>query len=491
MPRLAFLCALLWSFQSLAQEPDLPAGLEPEESEEPELPAGMEPSEPGLPEGIGGAEPELPDGMASAEPELPGGLGEDSGTDWNETESGDSDFFGITGFWDNRIGIRTRDPVDQKDVSLAETRLELEKDFRWSNWDGKATLDLLYDDVPDSHSIDLETGSGWLDLREAWLHRALGSSADLKFGRQVLTWGVGDLLFINDLFPKDWNSFLAGRDEQYLKAPSDALRLGIYSDALNFNFVYTPRFDSDRYIDGSRLSYYSPMAGEVVGRDHPVLTQVPDDWFDDSEVAVRVYRQIGSFEVAAYAYDGFWKSPAGFDPQSGLATFPDLRVFGASARGPLGPGIFSFEAGYYDSRDDADGSNPLVNNSEWRGLLGYEWEVASETTLGLQYYLESLQDYAAYTASLAPGQAARDEHRHVLTARLTRLAMSQNLTLSLFAFYSPSDQDGYLRPKASYKASDQWLVEGGMNLFGGSEPDTFFGQFESNSNVYVALRRSF
>lgn len=481
LPRLvllpALLLALLLPGHGHAQEPDLPEGLAPEE---PELPAGIEAAEPGLPEG-----------MAAGKPALPGGLGEETGPDWNESESGAPGTFGFTGFWDNRIGIRTRDPIDQKDLSLAETRLELEKDVQWAQWDGKVTLDLLYDAVPEDHSIDLETGSGWLDLREAWLHRRLGDSADLKFGRQVLTWGVGDLLFINDLFPKDWNSFLAGRDEQYLKAPSDALRLGTYSDVLNVNLVYTPRFDADRYIDGSRLSFYSAMSGEVVGRDQRVAARAPDQWFDDGELALRLYRQIGSFEVAAYAYDGFWKSPGGFDPQSGLAIFPRLRVYGASARGPAGPGILSFEAGYYDSRDDAGGGNPLVNNSEWRGLLGYEWEVASETTLGLQYYLESLQDYSAYTASLAPGQLARDQHRHVLTARLTRLAMSQNLTLSLFAFYSPSDQDGYLRPKASYKVSDQWLVEGGMNLFGGSEPHTFFGQFESNSNVYVAVRRSF
>ncbi|MFW6031595.1 MAG: hypothetical protein ACOC9T_03300, partial [Myxococcota bacterium] len=32
--------------------------------------------------------------------------------------------------------------------------------------------------------------------------------------------GTGDLVFLNDLFPKDWRSFLLGRDLDYLKAPS-------------------------------------------------------------------------------------------------------------------------------------------------------------------------------------------------------------------------------------------------------------------------------
>jgi hypothetical protein len=471
-----------------AIEPSLPVGLN---SQEPELPAGLEDDEPALPAGIGETKSGLPAKKDSDEPDLPMGMGEEPSTAWNDADENIASRWGVSGFWELRGGLRIYEPIEQRNASLAESRLELEKDFNWNEWNSKLTVDLLYDDIPESHSVDLENGSGWLDLREAWLHRSLGEKADVKFGRQVLTWGVGDLLFINDLFPKDWQSFLAGRDEQYLKAPSDSVRFGLYSPAVNFNLVYTPRFDSDRYIDGSRLSYFSSSSNEVVGRNMIVDANQPDDMFADDELAIRVYRQLASFEVAAYAYDGFWKSPGGFDPSTGLATFPALRVFGASVRGPLGPGIFSSEIGYYNSRDDSNGSNAFINNSEWRGLLGYEWEVANETTLGLQYYVEALQDFGAYKTSLLPGQMARDEYRQVLTARLTRLAMSQNLTLSLFVFYSPTDADGYLRPKASYKASDQWLLEGGFNIFNGSKPFTFFGQFESNSNAYLAIRYSF
>ena len=463
-------------------------------AEEPALPSGLGADEPGLPSGLGGDEPALPGGLDSGdsgEPALPAFGSDSDGNLKPQPAPSLAQQLGITGFWEVRAGTRTRDPIEQRDTSLAETRLELEKDLEWQGWQGKLSADLLYDDVPDSQRIDLKTGDGWIDLREAWAMRRLGSVADIKLGRQILTWGVGDLLFINDLFPKDWNSFLAGRDEQYLKAPSDAMRLGIYSDTVNVNLVYTPRFDSDRYIDGRRLSYYSAAAGEVVGRNGIVEVDKPDRNFEDDELALRIYRNWASYEVALYGYNGYWKSPGGFDPASGLATFPRLRVLGASLRGPLGPGIASFETGYYDSRDDSDGSNPWINNSEWRGLLGYEWEIVKNTTLGLQYYVEALQDYRAYKDSLFPGQPARDEYRQLITARLTRLAMNQNLTLSLFGFYSPTDKDAYLRPKVSYKATDNWLLEGGFNLFSGDKPYTFFGQFESNSNAYLAVRYSF
>ena len=69
--------------------------------------------------------------------------------------------------------------------------------------------------------------------------------------------------------------------------------------------------------------------------------------------------------------------------------------------------------------------------------------------------------------------------------------MMQNLRLSLFAFWSPSDEDFYLRPSVDYQIDDQWSVSGGANLFEGEAISTFFGQFEKNSNVYLSGKYSF
>ena len=86
---------------------------------------------------------------------------------------------------------------------------------------------------------------------------------------------------------------------------------------------------------------------------------------------------------------------------------------------------------------------------------------------------------------------APDRTRHMLTLRLTKLAMNQNLTLSAFSFWSPNESDGHLRLRASYKLSDAWLVEGGGNFFYGPHDDVFFSQLNDNTNIYFALRRSF
>ncbi|NDY41578.1 hypothetical protein G3N55_01760 [Dissulfurirhabdus thermomarina] len=397
----------------------------------------------------------------------------------------------LHGFWEARGGYRTRGDGDEKSASIMETRLQLDaaKDFAYGTV--RVRSDFLYDGVLDRHGVDLEEGSGWIDLREANVLLYPSDFMDLKVGRQILTWGTGDLIFINDLFPKDWKSFFIGRDDEYLKAPSDAAKASIFLDLFNLDLVYTPRFDADRFISGERISYWNDGLGRLAGRDAVVRADQPDDWFRDAEFAGRLYRTIRGYEAALYGYAGYWKSPGGQDPVTGKATYPRLSVYGASLRGTALGGIVSLEAGYYDSREDRNGRDPFVRNGEVRYLAGYERELARDFTAAVQFYVEHMLDYSAYRRSLPPTFHPRERNRQVLTLRLTQLLLNQNLKLSFFAFYSPTDDDAYLRPKAHYKFTDNWSGEIGANVFLGRSDYTFFGQFRRNSNLYLAVRYGF
>ncbi len=380
----------------------------------------------------------------------------------------------IHGFVDARYGMRTQNDPNKGDKTLEELRLQLNSVWYQDLFTATARSDFLYDGVANNHDdIDLESGKGPVDLREANVLFSPAGFMDVKAGRQVLTWGTGDLLFINDLFPKDWKSFFAGRDEEYLKAPSDALFMSFFPAFASIDVAYTPRFDADRFIDGERFSYWNGAA--LTGAD--LKTDKPDRWLTDDELAVRVYRSFQGLELATYGYDGFWKTPQGFDPVSGQNTFPKLSVYGASARGPLAGGIARLEGGYYDSRDDRDGTDPNIPDSQVRLLAGYEHEIIKNLTGSAQYYLEHTPD--------------ANDNRHVLTLRLTQMLMNQNLTLGLFTYWSPDDQDGYIRPSAAYKLSDHWKIEARGNFFFGKNDNTFFGQFADNSNVALAARYSF
>jgi len=415
-------------------------------------------------------------------------LGNFSFSDWVQEQDLP---FSLNGYLDLRFGRRLLNDPYEEPTSLLDARfqIEAEGDVGPATW--KLTSDFLYDGVSDPKTIHLEDGIGWVDLREANLTLSPLEFMDVRAGRQILTWGTGDLIFINDLFPKDWNAFFIGRDEEYLKAPSDALKASVFSDLANLDLVFTPRFDSDRCVDNRRLSMWNPLLGRRFGDDLRMRVDKPDSWVDDSELAARLYRTVGSTEVAVYGYRGHWKNPVGFDPVRRVATFPRLNVIGASIRGNVGKGIGNLEVGWYDSRDDRAGDDPFVPNSQFRLLVGYEQELAKDFTGAVQYYLEYNMDHGNYLRSLPPGARRADEDRHVVTVRLTRLLLQQNLELSLFTYYSPSDNDAYIRPRVHYKVDDYWSVELGGNIFVGKDAWTFFDQFHGNTNVYAAVRYAF
>ena len=387
----------------------------------------------------------------------------------------------VHGFYELRSGYRLRKDKYEKDMSVMETRLQTDLSS-YPEWGDIKVKGDVYGDMVEEQAE--------FDLREANIFTRPVEFMDLKVGRQALTWGTGDLVFINDMFPKDWQSFFIGRDVEYLKAPSDAAKASLFSDRANLDVAYTPKFDPDRFIRGERISYWNVALGRLAGQDAIVHTDKPNRWFGDDEIAARLYKNVQNYELAAYGYWGYWKSPGGFNAAMTQAISPDLNVYGTSVRGAVGKGIGNLELGYYDSRDDTSGDNPLVNNSEMRYLVGYTQEVGRDFTAGLQYYVEQMLDFGDYKRNLT-FSTGRDEFRHVWTLRLTKLLMNQNLRCSLFTYYSPSDKDAYLRPNLHYKASDNLAVEVGANIFFGDYPHSFFGQFHDNTNTYVALRYSF
>lgn len=387
----------------------------------------------------------------------------------------------LHGFLEARNGWRLDRDQDEKDASIAEARgqIELNKDLTWALLNMKADFSGdLVDEKMDANLRELNIAASPLD------------NVDIIAGRQILTWGTGDLLFINDLFAKDWKSFFIGRDDEYLKAPSDALKTSIFFSDVNLDLVYVPLFNGSQFIDGSRLSYWNGLQGRIGDRSLTVQDENLNRFGRDSEFAARLSKTIDSLELALYAYSGFWQTPEGVNSTSFNLIHPRLSVVGFSARKPLGGGIANVEAGYYDSEDHS-GNDPYIRNSEVRFLTGFEHELGPDFTGSVQYYLEWKQDYDEYVHNLLPGMNKADEYRSLLTMRLTKLLMQQNLNLGVFIYYSPSDNDVYLRPKAKYKISDQWTAEVGGNIFSGANDYTFWGQFADNTNLYASLRWSF
>ncbi len=387
-----------------------------------------------------------------------------------------------------------------KDYVLANRRLRLKSDKTVGSSSVYFMVDFNHDEVVDEFNID---------IREAKLKYSIGEDTDISVGRQVSTWGVGDLIFINDLFPKNWIAHFSGRDLDMLKDPADSVRLTHYKGDWVFDLVVTPEFSPDSTPQGCKYEVFDPNSNGVIMNESSCgLSSTFNDntnSFDDAEVALSVKKKVGGQEIALYGYRGFHKSPKGIrvetlpDSSTKLMGYhPRLEVYGLSSEGQVGPGILSFEAGYYNSKDDKSGDNFLIENSMLKYLVGYRMDLSSRLFFGFQWYQEMMMDYDEYEASYLTAQPANyafrlDEFRDTFTLRLGFKAMNETLFVNWFSYVRPQDKDSFHKLEILKRVNDQVEVSAGANIFEGEEgyQDRNFGMLKDADNIFVKFKYIF
>ncbi|MFQ5537814.1 MAG: hypothetical protein ACE5GJ_10210 [Gemmatimonadota bacterium] len=385
--------------------------------------------------------------------------------------------------WSVRTTGASPEAESSGDYLLGEERLQLE--LSHIGGDGRAEflskVDLVHDAV---------SGRAAVDLREAYVDLALGR-VGVRVGRQVITWGVGDLLFVSDVFPKDWSAFFSGQTVEYLKLGSDAVSFDLRAGRASLDVVVMPIFRADRRPEPDRFVLPDPFAAAV--RDY----SVPTAELEHAQVAARVRTRIGGADVALSAHRGYFGMPSarpvgGPDAPASrvLESHPRLDVFAVSLRRPALAGLISAEVGYRKSRDDPAGVDPWVPNSEIRALAGYQRAVGRDGVFGIQYYLESMRNHDLYRATLPEGVFPKGRLRQVLMSRLVRYADYHQWEISAVAFYGLKDGDLLVIPTLRRQFSDELSISLGANVFGG-ESTTPFGALSENDNLFIAGRYSF
>jgi hypothetical protein len=378
------------------------------------------------------------------------------------------------------VDTTTSNP-DNGDFKWAEERAQIKLDIGHEDFRLFSKTDMFYDHIDDD--IDIEFRELYIDY--------LATSFDVRTGRQIITWGLGDLIFINDVFPKDYEAFFSGRPLEYLKIGVDGLKVGVYPDLVSIDVVLIPFFEENNFPSSSRFWIFDPLPMVAEKNEEEPATTL-----ENTEVAIRLYRNIEGFDAALYYYRGFYRIPSVLPDNpmmpAGITLFyPERSVYGASLEGSTLNGVLSLEAGYYDSREDRDGSDPFIPNSSVRYLVGYQRQFWKDFTVGLQYYGEYMLEYSSFENNLPRGFPKQKRTTDLFTIRLTQFLMHQTLRFSFFSFWSLSDGDYLMNPEVKYKFTDSIWASVGALIFGGGEEWNQFGQFDKNDNLYVQMRYEF
>jgi len=383
----------------------------------------------------------------------------------------------FTGFLQQNTAFNSGEKnPDGRYYKWLEERAQLKLDATGDAWRLLAKGDLAYDHL----------GRGdQTELREAYVDYT-AVHWDMRIGRQVITWGLGDLLFVNDVFPKDHEALFAGRPLEYLKRGVDAMKIGVYPGFASFELVAAPDFRASIIPDTRRFHLFDPM---------PAVTTRETAAPDQGEAGLRIYRDIAGYDAALYLYHGFQRTPSMRPdsvtmPASITWFYPGLSVYGASMSGRAGAGVLSLEGAYYDSREDRSGNDFAVPNSQSRLLAGYQIQPLEDISLGFQYYTEYMYHYDAYRVTLPAGFPVDKRWSHTVTARLTQLFLHQTLRLSAYASYNITNGEHFVNPELRYSFTDRIWGAAGANLFGG-KPWGQIGQLARDDNLYLQVRYEF
>src|SRR3972149_2999158 len=169
-------------------------------------------------------------------------------------------------------GTKEANP-DGKNFKCAEERVQLKLDLSPENYEFSIKQDFSHDGVDTS----------WRgETREAYAGYS-GTGFDLRAGRQIFTWGTGDLVFINDVFPKDYEAFFSGRPLEYMKKGVDSLKAGLYAEELSLEAIGIPFFEPNTYPSEP---FYK--GGVIKATMDPRFEPQPPNQLNTTEIALRV-----------------------------------------------------------------------------------------------------------------------------------------------------------------------------------------------------------
>lgn len=363
-------------------------------------------------------------------------------------------------------------PVAGCAAMVREIRAELLIERRLaSQFAATARLEGLYDDA---------VSDGKAAVREAYIDWMPASTLNIKLGRQVLTWGISDYLYVNDIFPKNYDAFFTGAGFDRMKEPVDAANVtGHVGDA-----------DVEVVVSRSRADT-SPSPSRFVALTMSTSAISADDADDRADVAAKLSTHSSGWDVAAYVASFRARDQRYFMDAGGLRyDRPRTQHLGVSITGNFAAGLVWAEAAV---RNTAQEKNAVVSRhfigSAAKFIVGYSREIGSDLTASAQLQTEAPLQRADYVDSLAADVRPLQGVASTLHLRLQGQWLNQALSAGAQVFAS-NEGDTHVNPFVRWSPVDGWTIEGGTHLFNG-RPDTRYGAFRDDSNAYVLGRYSF
>jgi hypothetical protein len=359
------------------------------------------------------------------------------------------------------------------------TDLKLSMDFN-DSFSGKIEARALDNNEPNERGGVSSLLEGYLSYRSDQWH--------VKLGKQIVAWGRTDGINPTDnLTPHDYVVMLPFEQDQRVGTPA------LYAD--NFvNEELTLSLFATPYFEPTRLPLPLGQADLVTDKPH-----------SGAEAGVRLNKAGGNLDWSISYYHGhmlfpdlYVQSAASSLPVLAL-TFPEMNVVGAD---------FAFNAGRYGVRGELAYSNvigssdddPFARKPYFYAVIGADRSFDDDLNVNFQVFGRWIQNYSNPDSTPAAEQQLavldaiigqqQDRQSFGFTSRIAKKWLNQTLSTEILAVVNCTRRNSYLKPLASYDATDHLKLSIGANFYRGPT-DSFFGRLSSDSGVFAEGRYSY
>ncbi len=322
-----------------------------------------------------------------------------------------------------------------------------------------------------------------VNLHELYLEY-VGSSWDIRIGRQIITWGKADGLQITDIIcPGDFTEFIT-RDFDDIRIPVDALKFRYMTDLTNVEIIWQPFF-KNAILPGGNSPWAIPLS---IDRELYNLPKLPEKSLKNCEIAGKISFFLSGID---FAFSGFYTwddlpivHEKRIDGRSQYCPeYHRVSFLGFEINKPINDFVIRSEVAFYHdkymrslkTKDKTDKKDLL------KKMIGLDWYPGNDWTCSAQIANDLILDYQH--------ELVDDENNTLITLNISKKICRQTLEISNMIYFGINESDFYEKIAIDYALTDEFHVSCGADIFSGEKGK--FGRYEDNSQVWMKGKFNF
>ena len=363
------------------------------------------------------------------------------------------------------------------------------------NWktriSGKAFYDLAYgmkDRETFSEEVlsELEKES---ELRELYLEGSPLKSLDIKFGKQIVAWGVADSLRVVDVLnPTDEREF-GMTDLEDIRMPINMTKIDYYIGDLKLEAVAVHQI---------RFNKSAPFGSDFNPSTQKINEVIPESSAENTEYGLALIGTFSGWDASLH-WAQYFDDSAHFKITNitiipGVGAIPTLER--QHSRLKMGGGALSISSGNFVWKAEAAKLRgleyALVTDkffSRTDILFGLEFSGWSDTSLTIESGVQHINDFDKRLEGLPDSEI---EDRFATSVIFTQDYLNQTLHLNLTGMMigERGEDGGINRGSLEYDVMDAFFVKGGIMIYQTGE-NTYFQRLNENDRLFFEARYSF